>query len=46
MNPILAIVTPLLVVFAVSPKVAQNRFVGYGVLLVILAYWVLRNLVC
>ena len=45
MNPILVVFTPLLVVFMAKPKVAQNRYVGYAVLVIVVAYWIVRNLV-
>lgn len=45
LNPILVIAVPLIVVLLMSPKVARNKYVGYGVCIIVALYWVVRNLV-
>ena len=45
MNPILVVLVPLMVVLAIRPKIARNRYVGYMVVLVIIFYWIVRNAV-
>ena len=45
LNPILVIAVPLMAVLLMFPKVARNKYVGYGVLVVVVLYWIVRNLV-
>jgi hypothetical protein len=38
MNPILVVMVPLIALFMVRPGLARNRYVGYGVALLVLLY--------
>ena len=42
-NPLMVLSLPFLFALSVSPKLSRNAFVGKAVLVVILCYWVLRN---
>lgn len=44
-NPILVIAIPVVVALLISPAVARNKYVGYGIFGVIMLYWIIRNLI-
>ncbi len=42
-NPILGVAVPLVLLLALKPALAYNRFVGWGVVVVVVLYSVWRN---
>ena len=44
LNPLMVMSIPLLVVLLISPRSCKSVWMGRGVLLVVLAYWIMRNI--
>ena len=44
-NPILVVAVPLLVTLIFVPKIAKNKYVGYGIIGIVALYWIMRNII-
>ena len=43
-NPLMVVSIPLIVVLLISPRICKSVWMGRSILLVVLAYWVIRNI--